>query len=61
MYDHERLQIDARQWSRREPTWRLNHCETKAKLVQLSEMADNVADEKIGFILSELIDIIGEV
>lgn len=60
MYDHERLDIDARQWARREPTWRHSHCESKAKLAQLSELADTVQDTTVGFILSELIDMVSE-
>ena len=58
MYDYERLEIDAKQWARREPTWRHSHCEAKAKLAQLSEIADTLDDPKVGFVLSELIDMV---
>jgi hypothetical protein len=35
-----------------------NSLERAAKLTQLSEMADNLPDGQVGFILSELIDMV---
>lgn len=57
MYDHERLEID-RQRARAADGAGMrsnNEIERDAKLTQLSELADAVEDEKVGFILSELI------
>lgn len=60
MYDHERLHIDVQSARKRDPQGiqSFHKLEQEAKRTQLSELADAVDDPKVGFILSELIDMV---
>jgi hypothetical protein len=60
MYDHDRLNIDIARARKNDPQGMRsnNSLERAAKLTQLSEMADNLPDGQVGFILSELIDMV---